>query len=128
MFAVRTGFLVLGTVLMAEGLLAAAFPAYGGEADVLEVQVTGAEGTYRFEVTVSHADEGWDHYADAWDIVGPDGEIIAIRELAHPHVEEQPFTRSLPNVEIPDDIKEVTVRARDSVHGHGGEEITLDLP
>lgn len=128
MFGVRTGFMGFGPVLMAGGLLAAACPAYGGEADVLEVQVNGAEGTYRFEVTVRHADEGWDHYADAWDIVGPDGEVIATRELAHPHVEEQPFTRSLPNVKIPNGITEVTVRARDSVHGYGGEEMTVELP
>lgn len=128
MFGLRKGFLGLGPVLMAGGLLAAAYPAYGGEADVLEVQVNGAEGTYRFEVTVRHADVGWDHYADAWEIVGPDGEVIATRELAHPHVEEQPFTRSLLSVEIPDGIAEVTVRARDSVHGHGGEEITVELP
>ncbi|WP_211250250.1 hypothetical protein [Fodinicurvata fenggangensis] len=114
--------------MIAAGLLAAAYPAYGGEADVLEVQVNGAEGLYRFEVTVRHTDEGWDHYANAWEVVGPDGEVLATRELAHPHVEEQPFTRSLPNVEIPDGISEVSVRARDSVHGYGGEEITVELP
>ncbi|MFD1378999.1 hypothetical protein [Fodinicurvata halophila] len=113
---------------MAGGLLAAAFPAYGGEADVVDVQVHGAEGSYSFQVTVRHADEGWDHYADAWEVVGPDGEVLAIRELAHPHVEEQPFTRSLPNVQIPEGVETVTIRARDSVHGYGGEEVSVELP
>ncbi|MGM0561963.1 MAG: hypothetical protein ACQETX_12945 [Pseudomonadota bacterium] len=124
----QRGGLGFAPILIAAGLLAAAYPAYGGEADVLEVQVNGTEGIYRFEVSVRHADEGWDHYADAWEIIGPDGEVIATRELAHPHVEEQPFTRSLPSVEIPDGLTEVTVRARDSVHGYGGEEITVELP
>ncbi|MEM1377044.1 MAG: hypothetical protein AAGG69_06615, partial [Pseudomonadota bacterium] len=45
-----------------------------GEVDVTGVQATqAADGTWRFEVTVKHADEGWDHYADRWDVVGPDG-------------------------------------------------------
>ena len=30
----------------------------------------GADGSYRFDVTVAHGDEGWDHYADAWDVDG----------------------------------------------------------
>lgn len=124
----QRGGLGFAPILIAAGLLAAAYPAYGGEADVLEVQVNGTEGIYRFEVSVRHADEGWDHYADAWEIIGPDGGVIATRELAHPHVEEQPFMRSLPSVEIPDGLTEVTLRARDSVHGYGGEEITVELP
>ena len=86
-----------------------------------------SSGTYSFSVTVQHADTGWDHYADAWDVVGPDGKIIATRTLYHPHVNEQPFTRSLGNVTIPDGVTQVTLRAHDSVHGYGGAEITLDL-
>ncbi|MFC4351586.1 hypothetical protein ACFOW6_08545 [Fodinicurvata halophila] len=128
MCGLRRGVLRFAPVLMAGGLLAAAFPAYGGEADVVDVQVHGAEGSYSFQVTVRHADEGWDHYADAWEVVGPDGEVLAIRELAHPHVEEQPFTRSLPNVQIPEGVETVTIRARDSVHGYGGEEVSVELP
>jgi hypothetical protein len=58
----------------------------------------------------------------------PDGEVMAVRELAHPHVNEQPFTRSLGAVAIPDDVGSVTIRARDSVHGYGGREITIELP
>lgn len=98
-----------------------------GEADVLEADV-GCDGHCRFSVTVEHADEGWDHYADKWEILDADGEVIAVRELAHPHVDEQPFTRSLGRVEIPTGIDTVTIRAHDSVHGYGGREITVDVP
>ncbi|MCK5445702.1 MAG: hypothetical protein KAI73_08765, partial [Rhodospirillaceae bacterium] len=83
---------------------------------------------YRFDVSVTHADEGWDHYADAWAVVAPDGAVLGERILAHPHVGEQPFTRSLGGVQIPDGIKKVTLRAHDKVHGLGGAEITVTLP
>ena len=99
-----------------------------GEADVLDVKVTRAvDGTYTFTVTVAHQDEGWDHYADRWDIVGPDGKVIATRILLHPHIGEQPFTRSKAGVVIQEEVKLVTVRAGDSVHGYGGEEISVQL-
>jgi hypothetical protein len=77
---------------------------------------------------VRHNDEGWDHYADAWQIVDTaDGSVIAERVLAHPHVEEQPFTRSLSGVEIPSGLHTVAVRAKCNVHGFGGHEISVDL-
>jgi len=103
--------------------------AMAGEADVVGVEVSKqGEGRFRFDVTVRHADEGWDHYADRWDVVGPDGAVLGSRELLHPHVNEQPFTRSLTGVEIPRDVEEVTIRAHDSVHGLGGAEMTVAVP
>jgi hypothetical protein len=46
----------------------------------------------------------------------------------HPHENEQPFTRSLTGVAIPDGVTEVTIRAHDSVDGYGGKEFTVALP
>ncbi len=103
--------------------------ALAGEADVVDVRASkGAGGTYRFDVTVRHADAGWDHYADAWDVVGPGGAVLGTRILAHPHDTEQPFTRSLSGVKIPAGVNEVTIRARDKVHEYGGAEFKLKLP
>jgi hypothetical protein len=100
-----------------------------GEADVVEVEVTRAgDGLYRFDVTVRHADTGWDHYADAWDVVALDGSVLGTRTLLHPHETEQPFTRSLSGVAVPAGITEVLVRAHDSVDGYGGAEVTVALP
>lgn len=109
--------------------LSGAMAAQAGEADVLNVAVTpeGA-GVYRFDVTIRHADEGWDHYADRFQVVAPDGIVLGTRTLFHPHVNEQPFTRSLSGVAVPDGISRVSVRAHDSVHGGGGGEIVVDLP
>ena len=104
-------------------------PVLGGGADVVAVEVERAGNqTHSFNVTVSHADQGWDHYANRWEIMALDGEILAKRVLAHPHINEQPFTRSLSGVKIPVDIHQVTVRAHDSVHAYGGatKRIVLD--
>lgn len=103
--------------------------ATSGEADVVNVVVRDrADGTYLFDVTVKHADEGWEHYANAFEIVDAAGTVLARRVLAHPHVDEQPFTRSLSRVEVPAGLTEVTVRAVDSVHGIGGATMVVALP
>ena len=110
-------------------LCLAATSAHADFADVIRVEATATgNGHYRFDVTVRHADEGWDHFANKWDIIGPDGTVIATRVLYHPHVSEQPFTRSLPDVSIPEGITAVSIRAHDSVHGYGGREISVELP
>ncbi len=110
-------------------LAVAAGSAMAGEVDVVDAEARPAgNGTWRFSATLRHADTGWDHYADRWEVVAPDGTVLGVRELAHPHVNEQPFTRSLSGVRIPQGVKRVTVRARDSVHGFGGRAVTVDLP
>lgn len=98
-------------------------------AQVIEVTATEqANGTWRFEATVEHNDEGWDHYADGWQVlVHESDEQIAERELLHPHVNEMPFTRSESGVSIPDGVSEVRVRAKCNVHGFGGREVVVDL-
>ena len=118
------------SLLMALILILLSFvPAYGGKADVISVNVTETgPNTYRFDVTVRHGDTGWDHYADRWEVLGPDGKIMATRVLLHPHVSEQPFTRSLTGIKIPPSISQVTVRAHDKVHGYGGAEVIVTLP
>ena len=99
-----------------------------GEADVVAVKASsGKNGTWSFSVTVRHEDEGWDHYADRWEVLGPDDEVLGTRVLMHPHVGEQPFTRNLSGIEIPKGASEVLVRARDSVHGYGGKVMEVEL-
>ena len=99
-----------------------------GEADVLKIEVKRtADNTFHFEVTVVHNDEGWDHYANKWDVVAPDGAVLATRVLHHPHENEQPFTRSLGNVKIPASISTVSIRAHDSVHGYGRKALSVRL-
>lgn len=101
-------------------LLLAAHAANAGEPVVEAVEARQeAAGTWRFDVTVRHGDEGWDHYADKWVVLTPDGQVLGERVLLHPHEDEQPFTRSLGGVAIPPGTGEVLVQAEDSVHGLG---------
>ena len=117
-------FQLLLLIFLVSGNLASA-----GEVDVLQVKVKrSGDNVYYFEVTVTHKDEGWDHYANKWNVVAPDGTILGTRTLYHPHVQKQPFTRSLSGVKILKGIHRVTIRAHDSVHGYGGNVMTVDLP
>ncbi len=103
-------------------------PAFAGDADVIEVDVScNSDSICRFDVTVRHDDEGWDHYANRWEVLSGHGELLATRELAHPHDDEQPFTRALVDVRIPSGLREVVVRAHDSIHKYGGKEIVVRL-
>lgn len=110
-------------------LVAVLLPAIAaaGEARVVDAQAAREAGTWRFDVTVTHADEGWEHYADAWEVRSPAGDALGVRELLHPHETEQPFTRSLTGVDIGSDITQVEIRARDNMHGWGPP-LMLELP
>lgn len=87
----------------------------------------GLEG-WRFDVTLRHGDTGWDHYADGWRILNSAGEVLGTRTLFHPHEHEQPFTRSLSGVHIPDSIETVFVQARDNVEGWADPLFEIKLP
>ena len=121
----------LAVAALLSGLAAVpmAAPARAGEADVVRAEARAeGGGAWRFRVTVAHGDTGWDHYADKWDVVAPDGTVLGTRVLLHPHEIEQPFTRALGGVKIPEGVAEVTLRAHDRVHGYGGKEVTVALP
>ncbi len=110
-------------------------PSSTADADVEYVRAErNPNGNWTFYVTVRHPDTGWEDYADGWDVVLPDGTVLKANEsdpftrlLLHPHVNEQPFTRSQSGLTIPDDVTTVTVRAHDIVDGFGGVEVQVDL-
>jgi hypothetical protein len=98
-------------------------------AEVTNVHVERyASGRYSFAVTVHHPDEGWDHYADGFEVLGAKGERLTGRILRHPHVDEQPFTRIRGGVRLPETVQEVTVRAKCSVDGFIGKKVGVVLP
>jgi hypothetical protein len=98
-----------------------------GPADVLSASANCATSVCTFVVTVRHDDAGWSHYANAWEVLAPDGAVLARRVLRHPHVAEQPFTRELRGVVVPADLTSVRIRARDSLHGLGGRGVIVPL-
>jgi hypothetical protein len=50
-----------------------------------------------------------------------------VRVLTHPHANEQPFTRSLDGVEIPQEVDRVVVQGRDLINGWGGVTAEVEL-
>ncbi len=120
--------LSLVVFLMAPAVLMSG-PAHASPPEIVAVRATlSGGGLYRFDVTLRHADTGWNHYADQWDVLAPDGTVLGQRVLLHPHVDEQPFTRSLAGVRIPKDLNEVLIRARDNVSGYAREQYRVVLP
>jgi hypothetical protein len=117
-------------LLTLAALLPAMLPgaAFAGEVEIVDVRMAQRGDGWTFDVTLRHKDEGWDHYADGWEVRGPDGAVLGHRTLLHPHVNEQPFTRSLSGVIIPEGVAEVTVHAHDKVHGWGASPVTLSAP
>lgn len=106
----------------------AALPARAEPPVVTAATATASGDSWSFDVTLSHPDTGWDHYADAWRIESPDGTVLGQRDLAHPHVEEQPFTRSLAGIALPEGLGQVVIRPRCNIDGWAEATLTLDLP
>lgn len=74
---------------------AATVPAATPQAKVVAVDVIpGADNGYTFGVTVVSPDTGCDQYANWWEVLNEDGELLYRRILAHSHVDEQPFRRT----------------------------------
>lgn len=97
--------------------------------DVVGVEVMEtADNVYTFEVTISSPYDTSERHADAWRVKGEDGTVYAIRELAHDHASEQPFTRSLNDVAIPEGTATVIVEGRDLEYGWGGQTVAVELP
>ena len=63
-------------------------------ANVVAVSLSGNPGSYSVSVTVDSPDIRCESFADWWDVVSEDGELLIRRVLLHSHVDEQPFTRS----------------------------------
>lgn len=108
-------------------LLGSAAIAHADGPVVEAVEAREQGGAWRFSVTLSHPDTGWDHYADGWEVIAPDGTRLGYRPLAHPHVNEQPFTRSQSGIEIPNGLETVLVRGRDN-GGDWGPSFEFELP
>ena len=104
-------------------LFVLASPALADPPQVVDVTVSGD----RVSVTIAHPDTGWDHYADGWEVLDADGNRLGMRTLYHPHVEEQPFTRSLSDVVVPEGATVIYVRTRCNVDGWSDDLIEVPL-
>jgi hypothetical protein len=116
----RLGLLV-GLLLLpaSSALTESTSPPTSSRADVERVVVTGSAGSYLFRVTVRSPDQGCGQYANWWEVVTDEEELVYRRVLKHSHTKEQPFTRSGGPVPVAAD-QVVIVRAHMEPGGYGG--------
>lgn len=95
------------------------------EANVVDVTFERQNGSYTFDVTLHHDDNGEDGYANWWQVEQRDGTRLGRRELLHAH-SQQPFTRS-ETIEVPDEVTCLVVRGHDQTHEYGGLAAVVDL-
>lgn len=116
----RMGFIVLLSLLFAQ-------IAFANQVEIVSVMLEPSANRWTFHVTLKHDDKGWDHYADDWRIVDDKGHVLGNRKLWHPHVDEQPFTRSLADVLIPKGTSIIYIEAHDKVHGWSKQRVRIDM-
>ncbi len=100
-------------------------PAKAGSADVLGVEArpSGGGGASMSPSNMPTPAGSIMPMLGGWS----DGTVFGTRTLYHPHVGEQPFTRSLSGVSIPEGIDTVTVESHDNVPGWGGATVEVTL-
>lgn len=109
-------------------LVLLAGPAVADPVEITDVVAQRSGEAWRFDVTLRHGDTGWDHYTDAWQVEDADGRVLGQRILAHPHVNEQPFTRSQSGIVVPAGTTTVYIRARCLVDGWNTQTTEFILP
>lgn len=85
---------------------------------IAAVSHSGSPQAYQFSVSILSDEDGWNRYADWWEVLNEQGELLYRRVLGHPHENEQPFTRSGGPVKISAD-QIVFIRAHMNDGGYG---------
>jgi len=109
-------------------MLSLALPTQADTPTITAVKSNQGTDGWSFDVSLLHPDSGWDHYADGWRVLDMDGKEIDMHVLSHPHVNEQPFTRSLVGVQVPQGTTQVQIEARCLVDGWTGQPVAVSLP
>ena len=101
--------------------------AFANEVEIVQVEFIKSGDSWRVNTTLKHDDTGWEHYADAWRVVAENGDKLGERISFHPHETEQPFTRSLSRLSVPEKMNIVFVEAHDKKHGWSKQRVRVDL-
>lgn len=104
--------------------------AMAGAADVIAATARqAADGSWSFEVTMRCDDRGADYFCDRFEVLTPTARVVGVRRLLHDHTDEQPFTRDLQGVHVPDGFpRGVLLRGHHNIRGYDGAALKLELP
>jgi len=83
------------------------------------VRTTGDVGAYTVYVTLASVETGCDQYADWWEVISHEGDLLYRRVLNHSHPDDQPFERSGGPVNVAADQR-VIVRGHMNPQGYVG--------
>ncbi|MDH5179123.1 MAG: hypothetical protein OEZ39_03260 [Gammaproteobacteria bacterium] len=114
-------------ILALFSLIFLSLPVRADQVKIVNVELEKSINTWTAHVTLKHGDTGWNHYADGWRVVDSKGKVLGNRTLYHPHVNEQPFTRSLSGIAIPAETRIVFIEAHDKVHGWNKDRVKINL-
>lgn len=78
-------------------------------------------------VRISHPDSGWDHYASGWQVLAPDGTVLGLAEITHPHLDGEPILEELTGVHPPAGADHLMIRVRCTLDGWSARAFRLDL-
>ena len=119
---------IIAVAVLAGSIAVPSAPARAGDADVAGVRTTRLRlNLYDLGGTVRSKDTGWDRCADRSEAIGPDGSVIAIRTLDHPHDDEQSFTRVISGVHVTG-TSEITIRVHFKPGGIDGKTAVVVVP
>ena len=118
------------SAVLALALIFASPLALAGAADVIAATARqAADGTWSFEVTMRCDDSGTAYFCDRFEVLTPTARVVGVRRLLHDHTDEQPFTRDLQGVNVPDGFpRGVLIRGHHNIRGYEGATLKLDLP
>lgn len=88
------------------------------QASIVSVSTSGEENAYTFSVGIASPDTGCEQYANWWEVISENGDLLYRRILGHSHVNEQPFVRSGGAVSITSSTV-VIIRAHMNTSGYG---------
>jgi hypothetical protein len=88
-------------------------------ADVESVGFSGGNLDYQIAIEISSPDTGCEQYADWWEVVTAEGDLVYRQVFDGPHLDEQPFTVIQPGVPLESNVPYL-FRAHMHPHGYGG--------
>ena len=91
---------IITTLLLSTLCLTADSEITPNSANVIAVDTKGTSGSYNFYVTLLSDEKGCNQYANWWEVLDENGNLLYRRILVHSHPDDQPFRRGGGHVDV----------------------------